>query len=185
MIELIIGGVRSGKSAYALSRAEALGGDLQFIATARVPAQDEAQDAEMRARISRHQAERGRQWSLTECPMRLANVAGDFNAGHTVLVDCLTLWLTNWLCAAGDSAGDSDADAAIYQWRQERDHFIKILKVSQANWLLVSNESGLGVTPTGSLSRRYLDECGWMHQAIAKASDKVTLVMFGLPQTLK
>ena len=168
MIELIIGGARSGKSEYALTKAQGLAGKQTFVATA------EAKDGEMQSRIDRHQNERGADWHLIEEPLDLSSLIQQFTADDIVLVDCLTLWLTNWLC--------SDTPEL---WTREKEAFIESLERSPANWLLVSNEVGMGVTPMGELSRQFVDECGWLHQALAQAADRVTMVMFGLPQTLK
>jgi adenosylcobinamide kinase/adenosylcobinamide-phosphate guanylyltransferase len=179
MIELIFGGARSGKSGYALAQAEThlkdqtskgqvSKGQLSFIATA------EAQDAEMQSRIERHQQERDSSWHLIEAPRDLSKLINQFSAGDVVLVDCLTLWLTNWLCSKTPEL-----------WLDEKKAFIDGLQQSPAHWLLVSNEVGMGVTPMGELSRQFIDECGWLHQDLAKIADRVTLVMFGLPQTLK
>ena len=179
MIELIVGGARSGKSGYALTQAEQQikvpqlqlnerEGQLSFIATA------EAQDAEMQSRIDRHQQERHSGWQLIEEPCDLSTLISQFSEGDVVLVDCLTLWLTNWLCSKTPEL-----------WEDEKKAFLEGLQQSPASWLLVSNEVGMGVTPMGALSRQFVDECGWLHQDLAQMADKVTLVMLGLPQALK
>ena len=168
MIELIVGGARSGKSGYALSKAKAGNGKLYFIATA------QAKDREMQDRIKRHQQERGSRWHLIEEPEALSKLAGQFASDDIVLVDCLTLWLSNWLCSNNAN-----------HWIIEKEAFIEGLQQSPANWLLVSSEVGMGVIPMGDLSRLFVDECGALHQQLARIADRVTLVMFGLPQTLK
>lgn len=168
MIELIIGGARSGKSGYALKKAQESQGKKHFIATA------EAKDGEMKDRIERHQQERGSDWHLIEEPLSLSTTIQQFSAEDIVLVDCLTLWLSNWLCCDSPEL-----------WTDEKLAFINALQISPANWLLVSNEVGMGVTPMGDLSRQFIDECGWLHQNLAQVADRVSLVMFGLPQTLK
>ena len=168
MIEFIAGGARSGKSAHALGRARALGGNLVFVATAH------AWDTDMDARIQRHQAERGDDWDLRECPLNLGELVPVFSQGDTVLVDCLTLWLTNWLC------GDNPTG-----WEGEKNMFLENICKSDANWILVSNETGMGIVPEGKLSRDFQDLSGWLHQDVAAAADTVTLVVFGLPQKLK
>lgn len=168
MIELIVGGARSGKSGYALSKAQQYKGNQTFVATA------EARDDEMQSRIVRHQEERDSSWHLIEEPRELSKLINQFSKGDVVLVDCLTLWLTNWLCSETPEF-----------WGDEKKAFIVALQQSPANWLLVSNEVGMGVTPMGDLSRQFMDECGWLHQELAQIADRVTLVMFGLPQTLK
>ena len=168
MIEFVIGGARSGKSAYAQTSAESMDGDLIYIATA------EAKDDEMQARIKRHQLDRGQRWNLLEEPLFLSDKIKNFSDKDVVLVDCLTLWLTNWLCSENTDG-----------WTSEKESFLTQLKQSQATWFLVSNEVGLGVTPMGELSRQFIDESGWLHQQLAQIADRVTLVMYGLPQTLK
>ena len=168
MIELIIGGARSGKSSYALDLAKSTGKKLHFVATGT------ALDSGMSERILRHQTERGPEWSLVEEPQNLSALVSGFTRSDAVVVDCLTLWLTNWLC--GEHAGD---------WQDEKLAFIEALEESPAHWVLVSNETGMGVVPMGELSREFVDESGWLHQEIAKVSNSVTLVMFGIPQILK
>ena len=168
MIHLVVGGARSGKTAHALSLAEASGLSKHYVATAR------AEDDEMAARIARHRAERGDGWSLVEEPLALSGLVGNFSSRDCVVVDCLTLWLTNWLCS-------EHAD----RWEEEKSAFVERLQASGAQWLLVSNETGMGVVPMGELSRRFVDESGWLHQAVAAISERVTLVMFGLPTPLK
>lgn len=168
MIELIVGGARSGKSGYALTQALSFEGKQTFIATA------EARDAEMQSRIDRHQQERDPNWHLIEEPRDLSKLINQFSEGDVVLVDCLTLWLTNWLCSKKPEL-----------WVDEKKVFLEGLQQSPARWLLVSNEVGMGVTPMGELSRQFIDECGWLHQDLAKIADRVTFVMFGLPQILK
>jgi adenosylcobinamide kinase/adenosylcobinamide-phosphate guanylyltransferase len=168
MIEFVIGGARSGKSAYAQTTAEAMDGNLTYIATA------EAKDDEMLERIKRHQQERGQRWTLLEEPLFLSNTINNFSDKDVILVDCLTLWLTNWLCSENTDG-----------WTNEKQDFLKQLTQSPASWFLVSNEVGLGVTPMGELSRQFVDESGTLHQQLAEVADRVTLVMFGLPQTLK
>ena len=168
MIELIIGGARSGKSGYALSIAEARDANLHFIATAQ-PADDE-----MTARIERHQRQRGPRWNLVEEPRYLSRITEDFSETDVLVVDCLTLWLSNWLC--------SDTPQ---QWHEEKQNFQHGLQQSPAHWLLVSNEVGMGVTPTNRLSRQFIDESGWLHQELAQIASRVTTVMYGIPQILK
>lgn len=168
MIELIVGGARSGKSSYALSRAESGNANLTFIATA------EAKDDEMINRIERHRQERSQRWNLIEEDLYLSSFIDQFNKEDIILVDCLSLWLSNWLCS--HHAAD---------WDKEKNACLEKLQQSSASWLLVSNETGMGVTPMGELSRQFIDESGWLHQQLAQVADQVTLVMFGIPRTLK
>ncbi len=165
---LIAGGAGSGKSAYALKAAEAKPGNKMFIATATVD------DADMKERIIRHQAERNQDWRLVEQPQYLANVLEQFGSADVLLIDCLTLLLSNWLCSE-----------RYDQWEREKKQFLRALNDTEAEVLLVTNEVGMGVVPANQLSRRFVDQSGWLHQDIAAVADKVTMIMFGLPCCLK
>lgn len=167
-VHLILGGARSGKSAYA--EAQALNGDdpLHYVATAT------ARDSEMEARILQHQQDRSPRFTTHECELTLAGHLRTLDQpGATLLVDCLTLWITNALLA-GDGA-----------WERERDALLTLLPELRANCLLVSNEVGQGVVPMGDLSRQFVDAAGRLHQDIADEADRVTWVVAGLPQKLK
>ncbi len=172
MIELIIGGARSGKSRYALSIAEAQAlkqkTNLHFIATA------EAGDDEMSSRIERHRQQRSSRWQLVEEPRYLSRLTEEFGKNDVILVDCLTLWLSNWLCSETPE-----------HWYEEQQRFQQGLQQSLADWLLVSNDVGMGITPTNRLSREFIDESGWLHQRFAQIATRVTTVMYGIPQHLK
>jgi adenosylcobinamide kinase/adenosylcobinamide-phosphate guanylyltransferase len=172
-IELIIGGARSGKSSLAESRCLAKLNDtplssLIYIATAT------AGDGEMAARIGKHQSQRDARWQVIEAPLELVDVLAEVPQHAVVLVDCLTLWLTNWLCERGLEA---------YLYEQAR--LLDVLARSKANIVLVSNEVGYGIVPMGELSRQFVDESGRLHQAIAAIATRVDFVMAGLPLTLK
>ncbi len=168
MLTLILGGARSGKSRHAQNLAEASGLDVTVIATG------QARDAEMAARIARHQEERPAHWHTVEEPVRLAETlklaAG---AGQCLLVDCLTLWLMNLL------------EASETVFAQERAALLTALPTLSGDVLLVSNEIGLGVIPMGELSRRFVDEAGWLNQDIARLADAVTFIAAGLPLAMK
>ncbi|WP_221794971.1 bifunctional adenosylcobinamide kinase/adenosylcobinamide-phosphate guanylyltransferase [Oceanobacter mangrovi] len=172
MIHLIIGGARSGKSSFALQqanqRAAVLGYHKQFVATA-TPF-----DAEMQARIERHQQERGADWSLAEVPLQLAEHLVTANAGSVLLIDCLTLWLNNRLYLWPDA-----------DFEQLSDPLLSALASCPADVLLIANEVGLGVIPMGEETRRFVDYAGWLNQAVARLADQVTLVSAGLPLVLK
>lgn len=169
MRELILGGARSGKSRLAERRAEASGLAVTYVATSR-PLDDELQQ-----RVAHHRARRPAHWGLVEEPHALADVLRRHAAPERcLLVDCLTLWLTNLLML------DDDARLA-----DERDALLACLPALPGQVLLVSNETGLGVVPLGELTRRYVDEAGWLHQALAERCERVTLVVAGLPMTLK
>lgn len=169
MHELILGGARSGKSALAERRALDSGRSVVYVATA------QALDAEMAARIDHHRARRPAQWHSVEAPISLAAALRAHAApAHCVLVDCLTLWLSNLL-------GDADAQA----FERERDDLLATLPTLPGQVLLVSNEVGQGVVPMGALSRRFVDEAGRLHQALAAQCGRVCLVVAGLPLWLK
>jgi adenosylcobinamide kinase/adenosylcobinamide-phosphate guanylyltransferase len=169
MIELILGGARSGKSRLAEQRALASGLAVTYVATAT------AGDAEMAERIRHHQDRRPAEWGLVECPLDLAGaLAAQAGPGCCLVVDCLTLWLSNWLCA-GDEPG----------YAAQRQALLDCLPGLAGHIILVSNETGLGVVPMGELSRRYCDEAGRLHQDLAARCDRVTLTVAGLPLTLK
>ncbi|MBF0183417.1 MAG: bifunctional adenosylcobinamide kinase/adenosylcobinamide-phosphate guanylyltransferase [Magnetococcales bacterium] len=166
---LILGGSRSGKSRYACHLAEASALPVHFIATA------QAHDAEMAARIRQHQAERPPHWQLHEEPLALAErLRSLLDPQRVVLVDCLTLWLTNLLL-------DPQAD----RLQEERQALLEVVRACHTPLLLVSNETGLGVTPLGELTRRFVDENGRMNQELAQICPQVSWVVAGLPQRLK
>lgn len=169
MKELILGGVRSGKSRLAEQHALASGLAVTYVATA------SAADDEMGERISEHQRRRPPLWTLVEEPLALARVLREQAApDRCLLVDCLTLWLTNLLCASDTAA-----------FATQRRAFIELLPQLPGHIILVSNETGMGVVPLGALSRRFCDEAGWLHQDIARLSDRVILTVAGLPHFLK
>jgi adenosylcobinamide kinase/adenosylcobinamide-phosphate guanylyltransferase len=169
MLELILGGARSGKSRLAEQRAADSGLRVTYIATS------QALDGEMAARIEHHRARRPAHWGLVEEPLALAQVLREQAAPERcLLVDCLTLWLTNLLML------DDAARLAA-----ERQALLETLPELPGRVILVSNETGLGVVPLGELSRRYVDEAGWLHQALAAACQRVTFTVAGLPMVLK
>jgi len=169
MKQLILGGVRSGKSRVAERLAMASGLPVTYIATAT------AGDEEMRARIDHHRAQRPEAWQVVEEPLALAAALRAHAAtGHCLLVDCLTLWLTNLLCS-------DDAGALA----REREALLATLPSLPGDIILVSNETGLGIVPADPLSRRFCDEAGRLHQVLAALCDRVIFTVAGLPQVLK
>lgn len=181
MNELIIGGARSGKSTLAERRAADSGLQVSYIATA------EAGDAEMAARIAHHRARRPQQWQTVECPLTLASTLAQLANHHScLLVDCLTLWLSNLLfagrAAAQAEAGES-VDCALL--RHEIDSLLTTLPQLPGRIILVSNEVGWGVVPANALARLFADQQGWLNQRLAAVCDEVTLIAAGLPLTLK
>lgn len=163
---LVLGGARSGKTGHAQSRAEALAGPLTMIVTA------QAFDDEMMARIARHQADRGGRWTTVEAPQDLAGAIRSLTAGEVAVVDCLTLWLSNLMAA------ERDLEAT-------RDELVAAVATCPAELWLVSNEVGWGIVPDNALARRFRDEAGFLHQALARVVDEAVLVVAGLPLVLK
>lgn len=169
MLELYLGGARSGKSALAEQRAETSGLEPVYIATA------EAGDAEMVERIEHHRSRRGAQWRTVEQPLDLAGcLRREAAPGRCLVVDCLTLWLTNALL-------HSEPDT----WPRERMALLETLPSLPGTVLLISNEVGHGVVPMDPLSRRFVDESGRLHQQLGRICDRVVWVAAGLPQVLK
>lgn len=169
MRELILGGTRSGKSRLAERLAAESGLAVSYIATS------QPLDGEMNERIQHHRERRPAHWGLVEEPLALARVLREQAAADKcLLVDCLTLWLTN-LLMLDDSARLS----------AERDALLDCVSGLPGRILLVSNETGLGVVPLGELTRRYVDEAGWLHQALAERCERVVFTVAGLPMVLK
>lgn len=174
IVTLILGGARSGKSALAMRLAEQSGKQVIYMATAT------ALDHEMQERILRHQDDRPAHWQLVEAPRLLADaIARHAGPDHCLLVDCLTLWLTNLL---HDAEGEPLPDT---QLQQQFTQLLQMLDQAEGEILLVANEVGLGIIPLGELTRRFVDEAGRLNQAIAQQAHRVLFVAAGLPLTLK
>lgn len=181
MLELILGGARSGKSLLAEQRAKESGRRVLYIATA------ELRDTEMRQRIAHHQARRPPEWGLIEAPLQLTEALQQHAAADTcILVDCMTLWLTNWLYA-GQAATQAEAqqpvDCALL--RKALDDLHASLPHLPGQIVMVSNEVGSGIVPMHPVSRLFADEQGRLNQAIAAYAQRVTLVVAGLPLSIK
>jgi len=165
-LTLVLGGARSGKSRYAESLITAHPPPWVYVATA------ELLDDEMRARIADHRARRGADWRLIEAPRDLAGALMGLGEGGAVLVDCLTLWLTNLMLADADLESESTrlqtalADIAVPV-------------------VLVSNEVGFGIVPDNALARRFRDAQGRLNQCIADVAARVVLMVAGLPLVVK
>ncbi|QCI11196.1 bifunctional adenosylcobinamide kinase/adenosylcobinamide-phosphate guanylyltransferase [Pseudomonas putida] len=169
MRNLILGGARSGKSRLAEQLASDSGLPVTYIATS------EPLDGEMNQRVRLHRERRPAAWGLIEEPLALARVLrAEAAAGRCLLVDCLTLWLTNLLMLEDDQ-----------RLAAERDALLECLERLPGTIILVSNETGLGVVPMGELTRRYVDQAGWLHQAVAERCQRVVLTVAGLPLMLK
>ena len=181
MSELIIGGARSGKSTLAEKRAFESGLPVIYVATA------QALDGEMQHRIALHQARRPASWGLVEAPLNLAATLKQSAApGVCLLVDCLTLWLSNVLFA-GTAARQAEAGQAIdcAVFRNEVQALVEVLPQLPGRIILVSNEVGWGIVPMAAVSRLFADEQGRLNQRVAAVCEKVTLVAAGLPLALK
>ena len=168
MITLVLGGARSGKSGHAEALLTVLPPPWIYLATCDAGVHG---DEEIRTRIAQHRARRAAGWRTEEVPLALP-AALDAAGARPVLVDCLTLWLTNLLLGAHDVATATDALLAALERRR-------------APTVLVASEVGLGLVPETALGRRFRDEAGLLHQAVAARADGVRLVVAGLPVTLK
>ena len=169
MLHFILGGARSGKSRYAEQLAKNEQRPCTYIATARVL------DAEMQQRVAHHQQQRPKAWQLVEEPIFLADTLQKLDRPQQVIVvDCLTLWMSNLLL-------DEQADLQKQQCQQ----LLTILPMLESDVILVSNETGLGVVPMGQLTRRFVDESGWLHQSLGQICDHVAFCVAGFPMHLK
>lgn len=166
-IHLITGGERSGKSTYAESEALRLSGQPVYLATARI------WDEEFRQRILRHQERRGPEWTNIEEDIRPSK--HDFT-GRVVLIDCITLWATNYFFDM-----QQDVDQALEALKKEFDTLVQ----QDATFIFVTNELGMGGMSESRTQRLFTQLQGWMNQHVAARADRVTLMVSGLPLTLK
>lgn len=170
-VHFILGGARSGKTGYALQQAEELSTKYDFqkvyVATAQIF------DPEMQDRVKRHQDERDETWATLEAPLELSTIIR-MHAQHdrVLLIDCLTLWLSNHMLAEHDL-------------EEKRKDLVDAIDLAKGPLILVSNEVGLSIVPDNKLGRDYRDESGWMNQQVAKVANKVTFVAAGLPMLMK
>jgi adenosylcobinamide kinase/adenosylcobinamide-phosphate guanylyltransferase len=165
-LTLVLGGARSGKSFFAERLVQAFAPPWIYIATA------QAFDDEMRERISIHRERRASGWTTVEAPLTLPQAIRSAPEGAPVLVDCLTLWVTNLILA------ERDAEAAFAA-------LLEALHAAPGPVVLVSSEVGLGIVPDNALSRRFRDLAGALHQQVAAKADRVVLMVAGLPMTVK
>ncbi|WP_089605003.1 bifunctional adenosylcobinamide kinase/adenosylcobinamide-phosphate guanylyltransferase [Acinetobacter piscicola] len=169
MMQLILGGARSGKSRLAEQTAIQSAKPVIYIATA------QAYDDEMRQRITHHQSQRPSEWKVIEEPLFLADCLQKNDAvGQVILIDCLTLWMSNLLM-------HSDPDLQTNQCL----NLLALLPQLQSEIILVSNETGLGVIPMGEITRKFVDESGRLHQQLGQIVDKVVFCVAGFPMILK
>ena len=177
---LILGGARSGKTGHAIALAKSLAAarnaEVTYVATA------QPLDEEMQHRISLHRAERPAHWHTLEAPANLARALSGQDMQSILLVDCMTLWLSNALLL--DFQDDAPV-AALPAWDAERTALLEWLDRWRGEVLLISNEVGSGIVPLSSLSRRFQDEQGRLNQALAAICERVTLVVAGIPVAVK
>ena len=166
---LILGGARSGKSRYAENLAAQSGKKVVYIATAKVL------DNEMEKRVSLHKNDRPSNWTTVEEPLLLAATLEEYSQkDNIILVDCLTMWLTNLL---------TEDDSSLL--KEQIDQLYSSLAKLSGDVIFVSNEISMGIIPLGELTRKYVDEAGYLHQQLAQQVNTVTLIVAGLPHTLK
>ena len=184
MIHLITGGARSGKSSYAeqqclskqLNEANLFSNKPIYVATA------QAFDQEMSERINRHKLDRSNNWQLVECPIELAKQVESMNANNIYLIDCLTLWLNNILFLLGENASQAKIDTYTSALQTS---LLTLAKRDDIDVVIVANEVGLGIVPLGPTNRLFVDNAGWLNQAIAKMAEQVTFIVAGLPLQIK
>jgi adenosylcobinamide kinase/adenosylcobinamide-phosphate guanylyltransferase len=165
-LTLLLGGARSGKSAHAEALISKLPSPWTYIATG------QTFDDEMRDRIGHHQARRGDGWHTVEAPFDLSDALDARPDGAPVLVDCLTLWLTNHMLAEHDLEAETERLCAV-------------LTKPRGPWFVVSNEVGLGIVPDNALARRFRDEAGRLNQRVGALADRVLFMVAGLPMVVK
>ena len=180
-VTLVFGGARSGKSAHAERLALDAGKEVVYVATSR------AGDAEMAARIEHHRERRPAAWTTIEEELALAQVLrAQCAPQRLVLVDCLTLWLSNLMFCDGRAYPDVGAIELPQRFHDERAALLAALDEGLAgDVVLVSNEVGMGIVPWGAISRSFADEAGRLNQAVAARADRAVLVAAGLPLVLK
>ena len=165
-LTFLLGGARSGKSAHAERLITQFPAPWTYIATA------QAYDDEMRERISIHVGRRGDGWHTIDAPLDLVGALASLPDGAPVLVDCLTLWLTNHMLAEHDVAAECAA-------------LVEALSRPRGPWFVVSNEVGLGIVPENALARRFRDDAGRLNQKVAAVADEVLFLLAGLPMKVK
>ncbi|MBI2333406.1 MAG: bifunctional adenosylcobinamide kinase/adenosylcobinamide-phosphate guanylyltransferase [Chloroflexi bacterium] len=176
-ITLILGGARSGKSSHALKLAEESCKSVTFIATA------QAFDDEMSARIQKHKSERPASWETLELPLNIAPSVSQIKS-EVVILDCITLWMTNLMM---QFVKDDLVDEVPFMQaaQTESESLLAAIRETEQEWLIVSNEVGLGLVPPYQMGRVYRDGLGWANQRLAQAADKVFFMVAGIPMTIK
>lgn len=176
-ITLILGGARSGKSSYAQGLAEATGKSVTFLATA------QALDEEMARRIQKHRRERPANWETLEVPLDLALHAQQIKS-EVVILDCVTLLVSNLLMQyVNDDLVDEMQFAPVVQ--KEMEELFAVIRKQEQNWIIISNELGLGLVPLYQMGRVYRDWLGWANQRLAREAEKVIFMVAGIPMVVK
>ena len=176
-INLILGGARSGKSSYAQRLAEDSGKSVTFLATA------QALDDEMSARIQKHKAERPADWQTLEIPLDIASHIGQIKS-DVVVLDCVTLLANNLLM---QFVKDDLVDEKLFAeaLHKEIDDLLAAIRANKLDWIIISNEIGLGLVPPYQMGRVYRDQLGWANQRLAHEADKVIFMVAGIPMNVK
>jgi adenosylcobinamide kinase / adenosylcobinamide-phosphate guanylyltransferase len=176
-IILILGGARSGKSSYAQSLAEETGKSVTFIATA------QALDEEMSARIQKHRAERSAEWETLEVPLDIASHTQRIKS-DVVVLDCITLLISNLLMqfVKDDFVDEPPFKLAV---QKEIEELMGAIRIQKQDWIIISNELGLGLVPPYQMGRVYRDWLGWSNQRLAREADQVILMVAGIPMVIK
>ena len=176
-VTLILGGARSGKSSYAQSLAEETGKAVTFIATA------QALDKEMSMRIQKHRSERPAHWKTLEIPCDISSSVRQIRS-DLVILDCITLLVSNLLMQfVKDELVDEPPFMLAVQ--KEVNELVDALRVDKQDWIIISNEVGLGLVPPYQMGRVYRDALGWANQRLAREADKVILMVAGIPTVIK
>ncbi len=176
-ITLILGGARSGKSSHVLKLASESQKSVTFIATA------QASDDEMSARIQKHKAERPAAWRTLELPLLVAPNVSQITS-DVVILDCVTLWVTNLMMQF--IKDDLVDEVPFMQAAQtETEALVAAIRKTEQEWLIVSNEVGLGLVPPYHMGRVYRDGLGWVNQRLAQEADKVLFMVAGIPMMVK
>jgi adenosylcobinamide kinase/adenosylcobinamide-phosphate guanylyltransferase len=170
-IVFVTGGCRSGKSTYAMQAAEKIPAEQKIYIATCVP-----RDDEMKRRVARHQKERSQDWVTVDAPLELPKaILQNSRRANVILVDCLTLWMSNLLIETGD---ENKIEKTISQ-------LIDAIEKAECPIILVSNEVGSGIVPQNRLARQFRDMAGWLNQAVARCANKVVWMVAGIPVTVK
>lgn len=175
-LTLILGGARSGKSAYAEAYGRQHGGAVLFVATAM------AVDDEMKLRIANHRKSRPADWITLEAPLRVGRAIRSAPLTPLVLLDCMTLLASNVLLSLSEPLQESEYRRAL---EEELDELLAAYRTHPGEWLIVSNEVGMGLVPPYPLGRLFRDGLGWLNQRLAAQADSVLLLVAGIPLVVK